>query len=299
MNEKPSQPKRNIEVLIVDFHTKAYPGWLKDKRGKYLSRDTTFKELFINPEARLSSTTELIEAMRKNRVSHSVLMGVGWTDIDLARHMNDYIIDSVHRFGSKLTGFASVDPSWGKNAVVELQRCAKAGLKGLGELHPDTQGFDLGSVEVMGPIMEVVQEHDLIVTTHSSEPIGHSYPGKGETHPGKLWRFIEHYPESTIVCAHWGGGLPFYNLMPEISCGMDNVYFDTAASPFLYDKRIFEIMKSLIGINKVLLGSDFPLMDPSRLLKQIDRSSLSQDDKEAIQGGNATRLLGLNRADDC
>ena len=59
----------------------------------------------------------------------------------------------------------------------EARRCAEAGLRGIGELHPDTQGYDLGDFETMAPLMEIVREHGLIVTTHSSEPVGHAYPG--------------------------------------------------------------------------------------------------------------------------
>jgi len=43
-----------------------------------------------------------------------------------------------------------------------------------------------------------------------------------------------------IVCAHWGGGLPFYALMPEVGKSFTNVFFDTAATVFLYQPQIFE-----------------------------------------------------------
>ncbi len=279
--------------MIVDFHTKAYPAWLQEQRDEYLSRDATFKALFSHPKTSLPSAEDLVQAMDEDGVDHSVVMGVGWTDLDLARRMNDYIIESTGRHTARLTGFASVNPSWGDDAAIELDRCAKAGLKGLGELHPDTQGFDLGDEATMAPVMEVVRKHGLIVTTHSSEPVGHTYAGKGKTRPEVLWRFIRNYPDATIVCAHWGGGLPFYALMPEVADGLGNVYFDTAASPFLYDRRVFDVGVSLVGADKVLLGSDFPLLRPRRLLREVDSAPLSDDDKAAIKGANATRLLGL------
>ena len=64
-------------------------------------------------------------------------------------------------------------------------RCAEAGLRGIGELHPDMQGYDLGDLDTMAPLMETVREHGLIVTTHSSEPVGHAYPGKGKDPAGR------------------------------------------------------------------------------------------------------------------
>jgi predicted TIM-barrel fold metal-dependent hydrolase len=164
----------------------------------------------------------------------------------------------------------------------------------VGELHPDTQSFDLGDRQTMAPIMEAVEEHNLIVTTHSSEPVGHLYSGKGATRPEVLWRFVQSFPEVRIVCAHWGGGLPFYALMPEVRDGLENVYFDTAASPFLYGPQVFETVAGLIGSERILLGSDFPLLRPGRLLKQIGESALPTVEAEAITGSNAATLLGLD-----
>ena len=88
-----------------------------------------------------------------------------------------------------------------------------------------------------------------------------------------------------------GGGLPFYALMPEVYETLTNVYFDTAASPLLYDPRVFEVGVTLVGAAKVLFGSDFPLLTARRLLKQVEDADLSDADKAAITGGNAQKLL--------
>ncbi len=293
--------------MIIDFHTHIYPEWLRDHREEYLDRDATFAELFADPspdlsgrvstskassdKAKMATAEDLVRAMDEDGVDMSVVMGIGWTDHGLARDVNDYIIDSVARYPDRLAGFAGVSPAWGDAAAREADRCARAGLRGIGELHPDSQAFDLSDMDTMAPLAEVVREHGLIVTTHSSEPVGHSYPGKGHTRPDVLWRFVRNFPDITIVCAHWGGGLPFYALMPEVAEVLRNVYFDTAASPLLYTARVFPMVASLVGADRILLGSDFPLLRCRRLLRQVDRSSLSEAEKAAITGGNAARLL--------
>ena len=277
---------------VVDFHTHVYPEWLRDRRDSYATVDATFGELFADPKARMATADELIAAMDRDGVDRSVVMGIGWTDRGLAREANDYIIESVARYPDRLSGFGGVNPAWGEDAAREAGRCASRGLSGIGELHPDTQRYDLGDERTMGPLMEVARALRLIVVTHSSEPVGHMYQGKGETRPDVLWRFIQNFPDATIVCAHWGGGLPFYALMPEVEEALANIYFDTAASPFLYDRRVFEAGVGLVGAGRVLLGSDYPLLRANRLLRQIDKADLPDADKGAIRGGNAARLLG-------
>ena len=279
--------------MVIDFHTHIFPPWSATQRRRRLERDATFAELFADPKARLATAEELIEVMDRDGVANSVAMGIGWTDEGLAREANDYIIDSALRYPERIVGFAAVNPAWGDTAAKEADRCARAGLRGIGELHPSTQGFDLGDRATIAPLMEVVAQHGLIVTTHSSEPVGHEYRGKGSTRPEALWRFARSFPQATVVCAHWGGGLPFYALMPEVAKDIGNVYFDTAASPLLYDGRVFEIVARLVGADRILLGSDYPLLKPRRLIEQVKRASLSEADERAVLGENAASLLGL------
>ena len=275
----------------IDFHTHIFPPWLQDQRARYLDRDVTFRELYSDPRARMATTEDLLEAMDEDGVSTSVALGIGWTDPGLAREANDYVIESVRQHPTRLVGFAGVNPTLGDEAAREADRCARAGLRGVGELHPDQQGVDLGDETAMSPLIEVVRERGLIVTTHSSEPVGHAYPGKGNTRPEVLWRFIQNFPDVKMVCAHWGGGLPFYSLMPEVAGAMSNVYFDTAASPFLYGPRVYSIVAGLVGADRILLGSDFPLMRAARLLRQIEESELPTSQRLSITSGNATALL--------
>ena len=75
---------------------------------------------------------------------------------------------------------------WGEYTLEDAVRF----VAGLRALHPDTQAFDVGDARTMAPLMEVVREHGLVLTTHSSEPVGHLYPGKGVTRPEVLWRVL-------------------------------------------------------------------------------------------------------------
>jgi len=145
----------------------------------------------------------------------------------------------------------------------------------------------------MNPLIEAAMEQDLIFLVHASEPVGHQYFGKGRTTPEVIYPFMVNFPDLKLVCAHWGGGLPFYGLMPEVGEAMGNVYFDTAATPFLYKPQIFRQVADIVGSDKILFGSDYPLLSPKRIIDQLDSVDLSKEDKTKILGGNAQKLLSI------
>jgi predicted TIM-barrel fold metal-dependent hydrolase len=279
--------------MIIDFHTHVFPPQIKKNRSKYIEHDPCFALLYSDPKAKMATAEELIAIMDEAGVDISVILNIGWTTHELCVETNDYIIESVSRYPQRLVGFCAVQPQSPKAAVVEIERCAEAGIKGVGEMRPDTQLFDLGDEVVMKPLVEVLRKHQLVLLLHASEPVGHDYPGKGGITPDILYPFITSFPDLTIVCAHWGGGLPFYALMPEVKKTMSNVYFDTAASPFLYTPQVYNQVTQLVGADKILFGSDYPLLAQSRLLKEIAALDLSEEAKSLILSGNALRLLGI------
>jgi hypothetical protein len=278
--------------LIIDFHTHITAPEIIARRDEYLVRDAWFRDLYAKPNARLRSAEDLIGAMDRAGVDRAVVFGFGWRDMDLCRQDNDYVIESVARFPERLIGFAIVNPGAGDEAIQEIERCAAAGLCGIGELMPDGQGYRLDDQQVMAPIVEVAQEYGMLLLTHCSEPVGHLYPGKGTVTPDEVIRFARLFPEATLVCAHWGGGTIFYELMPEVSQVMRNVYYDTAASLYLYQDDIFALAARWAP-GKVLFATDFPLLTPQRFIKRMRAVRMPTATLRRMLGGNAWRVLEL------
>jgi hypothetical protein len=279
--------------MIIDFHTHVFPPQIKGNRNKYIKRDPCFALLYSNPSSKMATADELIASMDEAGVDISVILNIGWTTHELCVETNDYIIESVSRYPQRLVGFCTVQPQSPQAAVAEIERCARAGIRGVGEIRPDIQLFDLTNEVAMEPFVEALRKYKLILLIHASEPVGHNYPGKGSITPDILYPFIASFPDLTIVCAHWGGGLPFYALMPEVKKAMANVFFDTAASPFLYTPQIYNQVIQLVGEDKILFGSDHPLLAQGRLLKEVRALDLAEEIKELILSGNAQRLLGI------
>jgi len=82
-------------------------------------------------------------------------------------------------------------------------------------------------------------------------------------------------------------------LMPEVKKALPNVYFDTAASPFLYEPRIYTLVSELFGADRILFGSDYPLLPQTRLLQEISSASITEEEKRLIKGENARKLLKI------
>ncbi len=279
--------------VIVDFHTHVVSPQVRERRAEYVVRDACFSLLYSQPKAKLVTAEELVNSMDECGIHKSVILNLGWENHEICVETNDYILEATSYHSQRLIAFCAIQPTAGDKAIEELERCANNGAKGIGELRPDVQGFDLRDIDIMKPIVDVAVKHDLIFLIHASEPVGHQYFGKGNVTPDIIYPFILNFPELKLVCAHWGGGLPFYALMPEVDTALCNVFFDTAATPFLYKPQIFKQAKEIVGSDKILFGSDYPLLSQNRIIDQIESNNLSDEDKGKILGGNAQRLLSI------
>lgn len=277
--------------MIIDFHTHIFSPKIRENRADYIKLDPCFNTLYANPKAKLATAEDLLASMDRSGVDISVVLNIGWVSHELCVETNSYIMEVVSRYPDRLIGFCSIQPRAGEAAVAEVERCVRGRIKGIGELRSDVQGFDLDDEATMRPIAQVAMQYGLIILTHASEPVGHAYPGKGAITPDILYRFIANFPDLPIVCSHWGGGLPFYALMPEVARVLSNVSFDTAASPFLYQPEIFKRVADIFGMERILFGTDYPLITQSRLISSIRALALSEEAKTQILGQNAQRLL--------
>jgi len=277
--------------MIIDSHTHVFSPHVVEKREEYCSSDACFGSLYSNPAARINPADDLIRCMDENGIAKSIIQNIGWVSHDACVRSNDYILESVSKYADRLIGFCAVQPLEPEQALNEIVRCGKGGAKGIGELRPDIQGFDLCNSILMKPLMQEIANQGMAVCLHASEPVGHSYAGKGDVTPRVLFDFISGFKETTVILAHFGGGLMFYELMPEVKDVLTNTYYDTAAAPFLYKPAIYKAAIGMAGPQKMLFGSDWPLLKPQRAMEHIKAAGLNQAELNATLGENAQRLF--------
>jgi predicted TIM-barrel fold metal-dependent hydrolase len=279
--------------ITIDSCTHILPESFAANRDRLSRTDRTFRSLFVDPKAKFARIDELIDSMDDSGVDVSVCAGFGWTDPEVAREANNYNLEAASAHPDRLVAFCSVNPLWGEDAVDEIRRCHEAGAKGIGELHPDTQGILDADLAALAPVFDTAKELGLPILLHSSEPVGHGYPGKGTVTPELLMALVNAYPSNTIIFSHFGGGLPFYALMPEVKSALKNVYFDSAAFPFLYRPEVFDVSARSVGAEKILFASDYPLIPQERALEEFGQSGLSSQQSRLIRGANAAKLLDI------
>lgn len=278
--------------MIIDSHTHIFPPDVINNRSDYASRDAGFAALYANPGAKMYTAENLIEEMDKAGVAKAVTLNITWQTPYLCCLTNDYLVNSAARYSDRLIPFISLPGFGTPAALAEIERCQPGGIRGIGELRPN-YGDAPFNERVLSWLAGILKTRKLVLLVHASEPVGHIYPGKGFSTPAVLEKFIARLPGVNIICAHWGGGLPFYNMMPEVQKILACVYYDSAASPFLYTPAVYEVVAALAGRDHILFGSDCPLISQRRQLSEISSLAMSDTHRSLLLGGNAAKLLGI------
>ncbi len=210
--------------------------------------------------------------------------------LDAIRAGNDSVI-ALAAARPLVLPIATVHPYDGDAARTELERVAAAGVRVL-KLHAHTQGFDVSDPRVEA-LVRRAGELDVIVLMDNA----HILPGDSE----KLFNLAAGVPGTTFIFAHMGGAnFRYWNILvlarTADGFAMDNVYFDisgpvllAAGSP-LEDEFVWTLRN--VGIDHVLMGSDYPQISLPRMDDALEQLDLGAEEKAKIREGNASRLFG-------
>ena len=223
---------------LVDAHVHVFPPEIIRDREQYLGKDARFESLYSSPQACMATVEDVLEQMELGGAAASVVFGFCFADIGLCRLQNDYVIQATQRYPGRIAGLACV-PVMHAGSAAEVERCVDAGLRGCGELAPDSAGTD--ELAAMAGVAGCLRDRGLPLMVHASEPVGHQYPGKGRFTPEACLALAAAFPGLKIVLSHMGGGLFVYELMPEVRDTLADVFYDTAALPYLYSPAVYQV----------------------------------------------------------
>jgi predicted TIM-barrel fold metal-dependent hydrolase len=211
---------------------------------------------------------------------------------------NDYIASLVQRWPKQFIGFASVDPHQGRLAVRELERAIKElDLRGL-KLHPSTQRF-FPNDRAFYPLWEKAAELGVPVLFHTGMTgVGARQPGGGGI-KFEYCRPIPYiddvaadFPTLRVIMAH--PAFPWVTEQLAILNHKPNVWMDLSGwSPLYFDPLLIQYANFLIS-DRVLFGSDYPVMQPDRWFRDWDQVGFRDEVRKGILFDNANRLLSLD-----
>jgi predicted TIM-barrel fold metal-dependent hydrolase len=212
-------------------------------------------------------------------------------EIAKTRASNDGII-ALAATHPGMMPIATVHPYDGQAAIAELERVAARGIKVL-KLHPHTQKFDVTDPRVLALVRRAGELRVIVLMDNAN-----ILPGDSEN----LFNLAVKAPKTRFIFAHMGGlNFRFWNILTLARTAQnffgDNIYFDisgtvtlVAGSPI---QNEFVWTMHNVGIDHLLLGSDFPQLSLPQTLAAFNKLDLTGEEKAKITFGNAQRLFGL------
>ena len=259
---------------IIDVHAHIFPERIALKAAMSIGD-------FYNIRMKDAGTLgRLLEYGEQGGIDHFVIHSVATTAEQIVP-INDFVSNTVKENNGKLTGFATLHPSF-EDLPGEVARVKQLGLKGV-KLHPDFQRFPLDSKEAY-KIYEIIED-DMPLLVHTGDNRYHY------SNPSLVRPVMRDFPRLKLICAHFGG-YSEWNEAEECLKGL-NVYVDTSSSMFLLSAERARQLINGFGTDYVMFGSDYPMWSPANEAEIIKGLGFENDILEKIMYKTAAELLGV------
>jgi hypothetical protein len=275
----------HVHVEVDDAGRSTMPHALIDAASAYFHSDPNRPGL-----------DEIADIYRERKIAAVVFTVDATTSLGYAPISSEEIASGAARNNDVLIPFGSVDPLQGAAAVTKARELVEEhGVRGF-KFHPTLQNFDPSDTAFF-PLYETIQSLAVPVVFHTGQTgIGAGLPGGfglrlGLSNPMLLDTVAASFPALQIVMAH--PSVPWQDEAISVATHKANVWIDLSGwSPKYFPEPLVRQANSLLQ-NKVLFGSDFPLITPDRWLRDFAALPLGHDVRPKILKANAVRLLGL------
>lgn len=289
-------PKMNIDALVaIDIHTHA------EVSTRMLPDEAEAEALeargrYFRYEVKHPTIAQMAQYYRERKIGFVVFTVDHERGMGIKRISNEEVAESAAEHADVAIPFASIDPARGKMGVREARRLIKDfGVKGF-KFHPIIQGFYPNDPDVY-PLYEVIAEAGLPALFHTGQTgIGAGMPGGGGlklkyANPIYLDDVAADFPDMPIIMAH--PAVPWQDEQLSVAVHKPNAYIDLSGwSPKYFEAKLVQYANTLLK-NKVLFGSDNPVIQPDRWLADFEKLSLKPEVRPLILKENAVKLLKL------
>jgi uncharacterized protein len=283
-------------VTAIDMHTHAEVS----ERGEHsLSADLDAAAgAYFKTEHRHPTLTEIAAYYRERRMAAVVFTVDAESATGHPPVPNEEVAEAARANPDVIIPFASVDPARGKAGAREMRRLVEEyGVRGF-KFHPNVQAFHPNDRRAY-VLYEVMEELEVPAVFHTGQTgIGAGAPGGGGirlkySNPMEVDDVAVDFPGLTIILAH--PSFPWQDEALAVATHKPKVYIDLSGwSPKYFPPQLVQYANTLLK-DKVLFGSDYPMISPDRWLADFAKLPIKDEVRPKILKENAARLLGLRK----
>jgi predicted TIM-barrel fold metal-dependent hydrolase len=281
------------DLVAIDVHTHAWKSALQVGDTPTESQQAMGNYFRYVPQHQ--TVPEMAQMYRKLKMAFVVFTVDGEKGAS-RKITNEEIAELAHQNADVAIPFASINPHRGEAGVREARRLIKDfGVKGF-KFHPSVQDF-MPNDRVAYPLYEAIAEAKLPALFHTGQTgVGAGTPGGGGirlkySNPMLLDDVAVDFPDMPIILAH--PSFPWQEEALSVATHKPQVYIDLSGwSPKYFPPILVQYANTLLK-DKILFGSDYPVIDPVRWIAEFDKLPIRPEVRPLIMKGNAARLLGL------
>ncbi|MFE0137196.1 amidohydrolase family protein [Streptomyces sp. NPDC059037] len=284
------------DLVAIDVHTHAEVS-AKGAASLSAELDTASASYFKVEGDRKPTLPEIAAYYRERRMAAVVFTVDAESATGTAPVPNEEIAEAAAQHPDVLIPFASIDPFRGRAGVRQARRLvAEYGVRGF-KFHPSIQGFFPNDRALAYELYEVIEETGAIALFHTGQTgIGAGVPGGGGirlkySNPMCVDDVAADFPQLKIILAH--PSFPWQDEALAVATHKPGVHIDLSGwSPKYFPPQLVQYANTLLK-DKVLFGSDYPVLTPDRWLADFEKLQIKDEVRPKILKENAARLLGL------
>ncbi|MFG2497601.1 amidohydrolase family protein [Streptomyces sp. NPDC048441] len=284
------------ELVAIDVHTHAEVS-AKGAASLSAELDTASASYFKVDGNRKPTLPEIAAYYRERRMAAVVFTVDAESATGTAPVPNEEIAEAAAEHSDVLIPFASIDPFRGRAGVRQARRLVEEyGVRGF-KFHPSIQGFFPNDRALAYELYEVIEETGTIALFHTGQTgIGAGVPGGGGirlkySNPMCVDDVAADFPDLKIILAH--PSFPWQDEALAVATHKPGVHIDLSGwSPKYFPPQLVQYANTLLK-DKVLFGSDYPVLTPDRWLADFEKLQIKDEVRPKILKENAARLLGL------
>ena len=289
------QPNLNLDELVaIDVHTHAEVSTRQPRDPCGVLFDEAMARYFR--EVKRPTIAEAAQFYRERKMAAVIFTVDSEAEMGITRIMNEEVAEVAAENNDVLIPFASIDPHKGKMGVREARRLIEEfGVRGF-KFHPTSQGF-YPNDRMAYPLYEVIQAAGLPALFHTGQT------GAGAGAPGGMGLRLKYsnplhlddvaadFPDLTIIMAH--PSFPWQDEALAVATHKPNCFIDLSGwSPKYFPPNLVQYANTLLK-DRMLFGTDYPVLDPDRWLKDFDQLPIKPEVRPLIMKENAIRMLKL------